>query len=101
MDMTTPPNNRTHEVANQVPPLQDHNAYLDNLPLREAVAREGAAWADAWLSERGAELGSAEMIELGRVANKNPPTLKAFDATGHRIDTVEFHPAYHQLMTYA
>jgi putative acyl-CoA dehydrogenase len=101
MNPLPPPLNATHEVTNQVPPLAETNVYHDNLALREAVAREGAGWADAWLGERGAELGTAEMIELGRVANKYPPTLKAFDATGHRVDMVEFHPAYHQLMSYA
>jgi putative acyl-CoA dehydrogenase len=91
----------THEVTNQVPPLANINVYANNLALREAVAWGGAAWADAWLLERGAELGAAQMIERGRIANKNPPTLKAFDATGHRIDQVEFHPSYHELMSYA
>lgn len=95
-----PSSNITHEVVNQAPPLQDTNVYLANAALREAAQREGADWADAWLSERGIELGSAEMIELGRVANKFPPTLKLFDAAGHRTDQAEFHPAYHQLMSY-
>jgi putative acyl-CoA dehydrogenase len=100
MNSVMPSSNITHEVVNQVPPLEDSNVYLDNAALREAVTREGAGWADAWLVERGAELGSAGMIELGRVANKFPPTLKLFNATGHRADQAEFHPAYHQLMGY-
>ena len=102
MDMTPPNamNNATHQVTNQVPPLQDTNIYLSNLALREAVARDGAGWADAWLAERGAELGSAEMIGLGRTANQYPPTLKLFHPTGERADQAEFHPAYHALMAY-
>lgn len=90
----------THEVLNQAPPLADYNLYTCDLALREAAAREGAAWADAWLAERGAELGSAAMIERGRLANRFPPTPKLFDAVGNRLDAVEFHPAYHELMTY-
>ena len=85
----------THEVFNQTPPLVDYNLYSANLALREAVAREGASWADTWLSDRGAELGSAEMFERGIIANKNSPSLKTFDAKGNRADQVEFHPAYH------
>jgi putative acyl-CoA dehydrogenase len=90
----------THDVFNQAPPLADYNAYTSDLALREAAAREGAVWADAWLTERGAELGSAAMIERGRLANRFAPTLRLFDAVGRRLDAVEFHPAYHELMAY-
>lgn len=90
----------THEVFNQAPPLENVNLYTGNLALREAVAREGAGWADAWLRERGGELGGAEMIALGAAANAFPPSPRLFDAGGHRRDEVEFHPAYHQLMAY-
>jgi putative acyl-CoA dehydrogenase len=100
MEMTAPTSARTHEVFNQVPPLAGYNAYTTNAALREAVAREGAAWAEDWLAARGGELGSAEMIETGRTANRFPPTFKPFDATGHRLDMVEFHPSYHTLMAY-
>ena len=100
MQPNHPPLTVTHEVFNQVPPLQDYNAYTSNHALRDAVARHGADWADDWLAARGAEIGSADMIEAGRVANRFPPTLKLFDATGHRADQAEFHPAYHRLMAY-
>ncbi len=90
----------THEVFNQTPPLANYNLYSANPALREAVAREGALWANAWLADRGAELGSAEMFERGVIANKNPPSLKSFDATGNRADQVDFHPSYHELMQY-
>jgi putative acyl-CoA dehydrogenase len=100
--MTTPhlPPPATHEVFNQAPPLENINLYVGNLPLQEAVAREGASWAQSWLTERGAELGSAAMMALGAAANRNVPTLKLFDATGNRRDEVEFHPTYHELMAY-
>ena len=100
MNPAPPPISATHEVFNQAPPLADYNLYAGNAALREAVAREGAGWADGWLAERGAELGSAAMLEAGVLANKYPPTLKLFDAVGQRRDEVEFHPAYHQLMAY-
>lgn len=90
----------THEVINQAPALENINLYAGNPALQEGVAREGAGWAHESLWARGSELGSAEMIALGAAANKNVPTLKLFDATGHRRDEVEFHPAYHQLMAY-
>lgn len=90
----------THEVFNQAPPLEGGNLYTRNLALQEALAREGAGDAHAWMSARGAELGSAEMIMKAVEANKYPPTLKLFDNAGHRRDEVEFHPSYHELMAY-
>ncbi|HVN33713.1 MAG TPA: isovaleryl-CoA dehydrogenase [Casimicrobiaceae bacterium] len=90
----------THEVSNQAPPLENLNLFDRNRPLMEAVAREGAADAIGWLAQRGAELGSPEMIALGAAANHNPPTPRLFDRSGRRCDEVEFHPAYHELMGY-
>jgi putative acyl-CoA dehydrogenase len=40
------------------------------------------------------------MIALADAANRNSPVLTLFDATGHRRDEVQFHPAYHELMSY-
>jgi putative acyl-CoA dehydrogenase len=91
---------QTHEVFNQVPPLQDVDVFSSNLPLVEAVRREGAGW----VTERAAELGrfvgaaGGPQQEWGRLANENKPILRTFDRYGHRIDEVEFHPAWHQLM---
>ena len=87
----------THEVANQVPPLEDRNLFADNLPLAEALEREGAGWARERAHEVGAAWG-AEPIGWGFEANEHPPRLKAFDRYGHRIDEVEFHRAWHDLM---
>src|SRR5580704_17967384 len=87
----------THEVFNQPPPLVDYNLYEGDRVLREAVAREGAAWAENHLRAFGQRLGSAEVIEWGVQANRNPPVLHAFDRYGRRRDTVEFHPAWHHL----
>ncbi|MGH8445975.1 MAG: isovaleryl-CoA dehydrogenase [Solimonas sp.] len=90
----------THSVDNQAPPLVDYNAYLSDPALREAVAREGGGWADAQLSAYGVVTGG-EMIALGYAANENKPRLKAYDRYGHRLDEVEFHPAYHRVMQLA
>ena len=83
---------------NQSPPLVDVNLFASNRALREAVAREGADWAAADLDVFGGVTGSATAIELGRLANVHPPELESFDAQGRRIDRVEFHPAYHEVM---
>ena len=87
----------THAVGNQVPPLGDTNLYQGDRVLREAIDREGAGWADAALAAFGAVAGG-EMMACGFAANENRPKLKLFDRSGHRLDAVEFHPAYHRLM---
>jgi putative acyl-CoA dehydrogenase len=88
---------QTHEVANQAPPLADRNLFTDNLPLVEALEREGAGWARERATEVGAAWGGAP-IAWGFEANEHPPRLKAFDRYGHRIDEVEFHRAWHDLL---
>jgi hypothetical protein len=50
------------------------------------------------LASIGQQLGTAESLELGRLANVNPPELLRYDATGERLDDVRFHPAWHLLM---
>jgi len=87
----------THEVTNQVPPLVDFNLYRVDRTLAQAVARFDGAWGDGVLAEYGA-LAGGELIEHGRLANRFSPELKSYDAYGHRIDQVEFHPSYHHLM---
>ncbi len=89
------------EVDNQPPPLEPYNLFSSDAALRDAVKREGAGWADKGLSTLGATLGKPETVKLGFDANKNPPVLRTFDRYGHRLDEVEFHPAWHELMAIA
>jgi putative acyl-CoA dehydrogenase len=88
----------THEVFNQAPPFADVNLFACDPALQEALAREGAGWAQEELSGLGARLGSAAVLDLARVANTNTPRLVSFDRSGRRVDEVEFHPAWHRLM---
>ncbi|MGB8338618.1 MAG: isovaleryl-CoA dehydrogenase [Burkholderiales bacterium] len=90
---------QTHDVTNQPPPLENFNLFNTDHVLREAVKREGADWAQEKLSHLGAELGRAETLKLGTLANQFPPQLKTHDRFGNRRDEVEFHPAWHELMT--
>ena len=86
------------EVFNQPPALENYNLFESDRPLREAVAREGGAWIEETAQEFGALLGRAETLQLGELANRYPPVLHTHDRFGHRIDEVEFHPAWHELM---
>ena len=88
----------THSVTNQPPALENYNLFTSDTPLQEAVAREASAALKQPLSDFGETLGSEEIIRAGRLANENLPQLKTFDRFGQRIDEVEFHPAYHQMM---
>ena len=88
----------THEVFNQSPPFEDVNLFISDRPLIEAVQREGGGRATKRLTAFGAVCGSAEAFEQGRLANEFPPRLKPFDSKGRRLDTVEYHPAYHACM---
>jgi putative acyl-CoA dehydrogenase len=86
------------QAFNQSPPFVDVNLFTSDTALQEAVRREGAAQAYENLSAFGGLVGSAASLELGRLANEHLPQLESFDPRGDRIDHVEFHPAYHQLM---
>lgn len=87
----------THTVDNQPPPLSPYNAYLTDTPLQEAIAREGAGWAQAQLSDYGAVVGD-ELMALAPLANTHRPTFKPIDRYGARINEVQFHPNYHRIM---
>src|SRR4051812_39984909 len=90
-----------YEISNQPPPLEPYNLLQADRVLREALVRENAGWAQAELTALGQTLGEPETIRLGFEANRNTPVLRSFDRYGHRIDEVEFHPAWHALMSIA
>ncbi|MFI8966091.1 acyl-CoA dehydrogenase family protein [Streptomyces sp. NPDC053493] len=90
----------THEVTNQVPPLTDYDVSADPA-LLEALRREGAGWAEADVRELGVRAGGREAQEWGRLAERHSPVLHTHDRFGHRVDEVEFHPYWHELMTVA
>ncbi|PWC53492.1 isovaleryl-CoA dehydrogenase [Azospirillum sp. TSO22-1] len=91
----------THTVANQPPDFAPRDLWRTDAALCDAVRREGGAWAEDRLAALGVEAGSERVMELGELANRHPPVLKAFDRCGRRLDEVEFHPAYHALMELA
>jgi putative acyl-CoA dehydrogenase len=96
--MNTLPRFDTPDVFNQSPPYENIELFSSDLPLREAVAANGAGGDRAALADFGRLWGTAEMFSLARRANENPPKLYTFDPKGFRRDVVEFHPAYHDLM---
>lgn len=88
----------THQVTNQVPPLVGHDPIAGDAALAEACLRHADAATLDSLADLGRLAGSEQAQEWGRLANENPPRLRTHDRYGHRIDEVEFHPAWHELM---
>jgi putative acyl-CoA dehydrogenase len=87
----------THVVTNQVPPLEDHNPATSAV-LIEALIREGGQWGLDEVNEVGALSASREAQRWGELADRNRPILHTHDRNGHRVDEVEYDPAYHELM---
>jgi len=90
----------THEVLNQAKPATGWNAFSDD-KLLTAIAERDAPWVKELAEALGAHAGKEEIQELARLANKHTPELKTHDRYGNRLDWVEFHPAWHQLMALA
>src|SRR4051794_33705421 len=88
----------THDVVNQSVPLEGHDAAGLDTALLDGVEREGGAAFLADLHRIGIRAGDPAYIHAGELANTNPPVLHQYDRYGHRIDEVEYHPAYHELM---
>ncbi|MGW4486268.1 acyl-CoA dehydrogenase family protein [Amycolatopsis sp. NPDC004368] len=89
----------THEVTNQAPPLV-YDVARDPA-LLEALDRADAGWAAEQVHELGRLAGGEQAQEWGRLVNENEPVLRTHDRFGHRIDEVEFHPYWHELMKVA
>ncbi|OBF26867.1 acyl-CoA dehydrogenase family protein [Mycobacterium sp. ACS4331] len=87
----------THVVTNQVPALEDHNPATSPV-LTEAIVREGGQWGLDEITELGALSGGRQAQRWGELADRNRPVLHTHDRTGHRVDEVEYDPAYHELM---
>ena len=51
------------------------------------------------MKRAGSLVGSEQVQDLARQANRHLPELRTHDRFGHRVDLVEFHPAYHELMS--
>ncbi|MEV7884669.1 acyl-CoA dehydrogenase family protein [Streptomyces sp. NPDC002817] len=92
----------THTVTNQPPPLIGHDLYTADKALVAAVERhmepDSLDDVHSELAALGKTSGSVQVQEWGAQANENPPTLRTHDRYGHRIDEVDFHPAWHRLL---
>ncbi len=85
----------THDVTNQAPPIAPYNVFEADLPLGEALEREGGGWGVDRLRDTGELAGSPEAIEHADRAERNEPILRTHDRYGNRIDEVELDPSWH------
>ncbi len=89
----------THVVTNQPPPAEtDPSA---DPALLAALVRQGAGWHLPDLRRLGRLAGSEQALRWAEQADRYPPELRTHDRYGHRIDEVEFHPAWHALLEVA
>ena len=91
----------THEVTNQAPPIAPYNVFEADVPLREAIGREGAGWGVDRLRDIGALAGSPETLEHSERCERNEPVLRTHDRYGNRIDEVDLDPSWHWLLRQA
>ena len=91
----------THEVINMPPHMGDQDLWQDDRALRHWTQVEGGAGHIDHLAHVGRLTGLDETFEKAGQANRHGPELRAFDRYGMRINAVEFHPAYHDLMDLA
>jgi len=91
----------THQVINQTPPLQGHDVLATDRVLEESLHRHGGSDHADRLHALGRLAGTEQARAWGSAANTFLPQLRTHDRYGHRIDEVEFHPAWHELMRVA
>jgi putative acyl-CoA dehydrogenase len=85
---------------NQAKPATGWNAFNDDR-LLVSIADRHAPWVKEKAARLGAYAGDEATQELARLANKHAPELNTHDRYGNRIDWVELHPAWHELMALA
>ena len=95
------PSDLTHAVGNQSQPLSDYNAFEIDPTLHEGLRAAQGEWAVPHVSAFGAQVGASAWQAHADAANKHPPKLISHDRFGRRIDVVEYHPSYHELMRLA
>jgi putative acyl-CoA dehydrogenase len=86
--------------ANLVEDLSDVNAFTNDRIASSVIAGH-APWSRSNAERLGEMVWAPETLAAARDAHRHPPELRTHDRLGNRIDTVDFHPAYHHLMSMA
>ena len=91
----------THEVTNMPPHIGDQDLWRGDKALIHWTKAMGGTQHESHFSEVGQKTGCAETFFKAEQANNHAPELRAYDQYGMRINSIEFHPAYHDLMDLA
>jgi putative acyl-CoA dehydrogenase len=91
----------THDVLNQAPPIAPYNVFEADLPMQEALEREGGGWGVDRLRDTGELAGSPETLEHSERCERNEPQLRTHDRYGNRVDEIELDPSWHWLLRQA
>lgn len=83
-----------------MPPLVGYDVSAADPALHAALAAAGTGLT-AELRHLAVAAGSAQVSQNAGLANSRPPVLHSYDRAGNRIDEVEYHPAWHALMSRA
>ena len=91
----------THEVVNMPPYMGDQDLWQGDHALRHWIKVHDGKGHSEHLAHVGRLTGLNDTFEKADQANRQGPELRAYDRYGMRINAVEFHPAYHDLMDLA
>lgn len=90
----------THQVFNQPKPLENYNTFEADTILQYWQNRFAGQWGTVHLAAFGKQVGGV-LLQAGFLANKHLPELTTHSRFGERIDQVDYHPSYHELMQHA
>lgn len=101
-------NLHTHTVFNQSSPLVNFNlftsdpALVTSFPQFYGTDDKGKLSSALKLLENfGDSCGRQDMMDTADLAERNRPVLRQFDNYGRRIDVIDYHSSYHDLMRHA
>jgi putative acyl-CoA dehydrogenase len=83
---------------NLVPDLNDVNAFTHD-KLASGLVRQYAPWAWARAEKLGSRVWDPRVLKAARDAQRYVPELRTLDRLGNEVYDVDFHPAYHELMS--
>jgi putative acyl-CoA dehydrogenase len=83
---------------NLIPDLNDVNAFVEDKVATDVIGRY-APWAWERAEGLGAEVWDPTVLKAARDAQRFTPELRTLNRIGEEIYDVDFHPAYHQLMS--
>ncbi|WP_433506722.1 acyl-CoA dehydrogenase family protein [Pseudonocardia halophobica] len=83
---------------NLIPDLNDVNAFATDKVATDVIGRY-APWAWERAEALGAKVWDPTVLKSARDAQRFTPELRTLNRIGEEVYDVDFHPAYHQLMS--